>query len=240
MTQAWLVLVATFVSLFVSSIGGYGGSLLLVPALGLIIGPKEGVALAALLLGWNNVFKVVAYRHTLALREGSALLVVTVIGVWFGAQLLISAPDNLVVWAVVAVTLASLGVELFANERVLHCRRHAAVPLMAASAVLSGVSGTSGPLKGVSVRSLGLPRLEHVGLASSVSLVADALKVELFAMAGLFEGVDLKVLSLALPIMPLAAWVGRAVNRRVNEAAFRWIFWSIVGGYGLRMAGLWF
>jgi hypothetical protein len=66
-----------------------------------------------------------------------------------------------------------------------------------------------------------LPRLEHVGFASSVSLVADALKVELFTTADLFEGVDLTVLLVALPIMPVAAWFGRAVNRGVNEAAFR-------------------
>lgn len=72
-----LVLVATFTALFVSSIAGYGGSLILVPALGAVLGVKEGVALAALLLGWNNVFKVIAYRHTLALRRGWPLLVVT-------------------------------------------------------------------------------------------------------------------------------------------------------------------
>jgi uncharacterized membrane protein YfcA len=94
-------------------------------------------------------------------------------------------------------------------------------------------------LKGISVRSLNLPRLEHVGLASSVSLVADALKVELFATAGLFDDLDLVVPAVALPVMPVAAWVGRAVNRRVSESAFRWIFWSVVGGYTLRMAGLW-
>jgi uncharacterized membrane protein YfcA len=232
------VLLATFASLFISSIAGYGGSLLLVPVLGVILGPKEGVALAALLLGWNNVFKVIAYRRTLALREGWALLLVTAVGVWFGAQLLISASDRVVVWSIVAATIVSLAVDAFGADRMLRARRHTAVPLMGASAVLSGVSGSSGPLKGISVRSLNLPRLEHVGLASSVSLVADALKVELFANAGLFEDLDLAVLAVALPVMPVGAWVGRAVNRRLSESAFRWIFWSVVGGYTLRMAGV--
>lgn len=240
MSDLAVLLLATFASLFVSSIAGYGGSLLLVPVLGLIIGPKDGVALAALLLGWNNVFKVIAYRRTLALRQGWALLVVTAVGVWFGARLLISAPDDAVVWSIVAATIVSLAIDAFGADKVLRARRHTAVPLMGASAVLSGVSGSSGPLKGISVRSLNLPRLEHVGLASSVSLVADVLKVELFATAGLFEDLDLAVLAIALPVMPVAAWVGRSVNRRVNESAFRWIFWSVVGGYTLRMAGFWF
>ncbi|MGZ5397002.1 MAG: sulfite exporter TauE/SafE family protein [Mycobacterium sp.] len=240
MSQELLVLTATFTSLLISSIAGYGGSLVLVPAMGAILGPKEGIAFAALLLGWNNVFKVIAYRRTLALRQGWPLLVVTAVGVWFGASLLISASDDLIIWAVIATTVATLIVELRADERLLRASRHAALPTMAASAVLSGVSGSSGPLKGISVRSLGLPRLEHVGLASSVSLVADALKVELFHTAGLFEGVDLTTMLIAIPVMPIGAWMGRSVNRRVDENAFRWIFWSVVGGYTLRMAGLWF
>lgn len=235
-----LVLAATFTALFVSSIAGYGGSLILVPALGAVLGVKEGVALAALLLGWNNVFKVVAYRHTLALRRGWPLLIVTAIGVWFGASLLIAAPDDVVIWAVVVTTGLSLVAELRQIDRVHRVQQHLAVPMMAASGVLSGISGTSGPLKGISVRSLGLPRLEHVGLASSVSLVADALKVELFATAGIFEGVDLSVLVLAVPVMPVAAYFGRWVNRRIDERAFRWIFWTVVGGYTLRMVGVWF
>lgn len=236
----WLVLLATFSALFISSIAGYGGSLILVPALGAILGVKQGVALAALLLGWNNVFKVIAYRNTLALRRGWSLLVMTLIGVWFGAQLLIAAPDRVVVWIVVVTTGLSLIAELAHIDRLHRLQARAAAPLMLASAVLSGVSGTSGPLKGISVRSLRLPRLEHVGLASSVSLVADALKVELFATAGIFDTVDLTVVFLAAPVMPVSAWIGRHVNQRMDEAAFRWIFWSVVGGYTLRMAGLWF
>lgn len=240
MTETWLVVGAALIALFVSSTAGYGGSLLLVPALGAILGPKEGIALAALLLGWNNVFKVIAYRETLALRQGWHLLIVTAAGVWLGAQILIAAPDQVVIWAVIATTIASFSTEAFARDRLVRTRRHAAAPLMAASAVLSGVSGSSGPLKGVSIRCLALPRLEHVGLASAVSLVADALKVELFATAGLLDDVDMTVIIAVAPAMPIGAWLGRRVNREMNESTFRWVFWSVVGGYTLRMAGVWF
>ena len=185
MSEPVIVLAVTFVALFVSSIAGYGGSLVLVPALAAVIGPKEGVALAALLLGWNNVFKVVAYRRTLALRQGWPLLAVTAIGVWVGARLLIESSDRTIVWAIVIVTVASLVLELTVDEARLRTRRHVAVPAMAGASVLSGISGSSGPLKGVAIRALSLPRLEHVGVAATVSLVADALKVELFAEAGI-------------------------------------------------------
>ncbi len=234
-----VILVVTFTSLFISSIAGYGGSLLLLPALAAILGPKEGIAMAALVLGWNNVFKVIAYRKTLAVRKSWPLLVVTAAGVFAGGTLLISAPETLIVWAIVVVTVASLAIELFAGARLRRANRSAAVPLMAGGAVLSGFSGTSGPLKGISIRSLGLPRLEHVGVASCVSLVGDVLKVELFAQAGLLPRIEWYLVAAVLPVMPLAAWVGRRVNETINENTFRWVFWSVVGAYSLRMIGLW-
>ena len=234
-----VVLLVAFTSLFVSSIAGYGGSLMLVPALGALLGPKEGVAMAALVLGWNNVFKVIAYRRTLALKEGWPLLIVTAAGVFVGARLLISAPETLILWSVVGVTVISLVIELFASERIHRAMKSVAVPLMAGAAVLSGFSGTSGPLKGVSIRSLGLPRLEHVGLASCVSLLGDVLKVELFAQAELLPRIEWYLVLAVLPVMPLAAWVGRHMNERINETAFRWVFWSVVAAYSMRMMGLW-
>ncbi len=240
MSEPVIVLAVTFVALFVSSIAGYGGSLVLVPALAAVIGPKEGVALAALLLGWNNLFKVVAYRRTLALRQGWPLIVVTAIGVWVGARLLIGSSDRMIMWAIIVVTVVSLVLELTVDEARLRSRRYVAVPVMAGASVLSGISGSSGPLKGIAIRSLSLPRLEHVGVAATVSLVADALKVELFAEAGILREVHVRTLLVALPMMPLAAWTGQWINRRMSEDAFRWVFWTVVGGYTLRMAGFWF
>jgi uncharacterized protein len=232
--------VATFGSLFLSSIAGYGGSLILVPILSVVLGPKEGVAFAALLLAWNNVFKVIAYRHTVPLAQGWPLVAITAVGAFVGAGLLVAAPEQAVYWAIAIVTVASLVVEVRGGERIRGAQRQAAAPFMALSAVLSGFSGTSGPLKGVAIRSLRLPRLHHVGLAAVVSLVGDTVKLGIFAEAGLLTELEWPVLALALPLMPIGAWTGRAVNERIDERRFQWVFWTVVGGYTFRMLGVWF
>lgn len=234
------VLVAMLTATLLSSVAGYGGSLVLVPALAAVLGPREGIALAAVILGWNNLFKVMAYRRTLALREGWPLLAVTLLGVGTGAGLLIHAPDRAVIWCVAALTVLTLVVELSGGERILRIRRRSALPVMAGSALLSGVAGTSGPLKGIAIRSLGLPRLHHVGLASMVSLVGDVLKAEMFRMAGLLDGLDLGLVVLALPLLPLGAWAGRWLNERFDERIFQALFWTVVSGYTLRMLGIGF
>jgi uncharacterized membrane protein YfcA len=234
-----LVLLVTFAALTVSSVAGYGGSLILVPALAAILGPREGIALAGLVLACNNVCKCIAYRRTLALRRGRSLLVVTVIGVVAGSQVLLVLPERALVGLIVVAAVGSLAAEL-AGDRLAGSKRRSVLPMTAASSTLSGATGTSGPLKGMAIRHLGLPRLEHVGLASAASLLGDAVKTGIFADAGLLPSMSPFVLLAAAPMMPVAAWLGLRINTRISEDTFRWVFWGVVGAYTMRMAGLWF
>lgn len=238
MPTLWVAVVA-FGSLLLSSVAGYGGSLMLVPVLAATLGPKEGIALASLMLAVNNVCKVVAYRDSLGLRKGWVLLPVSFAGALLGGLLLVELPRTAVVWALVVVTAASLTIELVGPASLVRQQPRMAVPLLGASAVLSGVSGSSGPLKGIAIRSLRLGRMEHVGLASSVSLVADVTKTEIFRRSGFLAGADLSILLVCVPAMPIAALVGRRVNLYVGESVFRVVFWLVVSAYLARVVIGW-
>ncbi|MBW3667127.1 MAG: sulfite exporter TauE/SafE family protein, partial [Actinobacteria bacterium] len=106
-----LVLMAATVSFMVSASAGLGGSLILVPTLALILGTKEGVALAALLLAANNVVKVFAYRETLPFRKALAVVVLVALGAALGAGLLVAAPEEVVTVAVIVSFVTALVAE---------------------------------------------------------------------------------------------------------------------------------
>jgi hypothetical protein len=89
--------------------GTSGGSLILVPALALLLGTKEGVALAALLLATNSVVKVIANRGVIPLRAS-----------YIGARLVVAAPVALVTAAVIV----SFGMALIAERRRRAVRSH--------------------------------------------------------------------------------------------------------------------
>jgi len=95
-----IVIPAAFV---LSSSAGLGGSLILVPALAMILGTKEGVALAALLLAVNNIAKLGAYRRTLPFKVAALIAVAVMSGAAFGATLMLNAPEN---WVTAFVILA--------------------------------------------------------------------------------------------------------------------------------------
>ena len=227
---------AAFVSFVVSASAGLGGSLVLVPALSLLLGAKEGVALAALLLGANNVFKVLAYRRTLPLRLSLAIIAATMVGAFLGARLLVAAPERAVGAAVVVAMAASF---LFERRRLRRALQTSAPVLAVGSGLTSGFSGTSGPLKGVAVRGLGLDRLHMVGAASMVSFAGDATKAAVFAEASLLGGSALAFAAAAMPLMVLGTWAGRQLNQHLGERAFAGLFWGVMAAYSLRLLLAW-
>lgn len=223
---------AVALAFFVSAAAGLGGSLVLVPALALVLGTRDGVALSALLLAANNVVKVAAYRTVLPVRRSLIVIALTIAGTAIGARLLLTAPEELVAVAVIA----SLGGALLAERRDLGIRTTALAPGLAlAAGATSGFSGTSGPLKGVAIRSLRLDRLHTVGSAALVSLAGDVTKTAVFTEAQLLTASTYGLALLAAPIMIGATFAGRRFNHSIGEHGYQRLFWLVMGGYTARL-----
>jgi uncharacterized membrane protein YfcA len=233
--EPWVIvitMVAVAVSFTVSAAAGLGGSLVLVPTLALALGTKEGVALAALLLAANNVVKVIAYRETLPLRKALLVIVLVAIGAGIGARLLVAAPESVVTVAVIV----SFAIALVAERLGLSRLRSAGGPVLALGAgATSGFSGTSGPLKGMALRQLDLDRAHFVGAASLVSLVGDATKAAVFTEARLLGGDSFTLAAFAVPLMLVATFTGRRINRRIGERGYTFLFWGVMTGYSVRL-----
>ncbi len=229
---AVIALMAVAVSFTVSASAGLGGSLVLVPALALALGTKEGVALAALLLAANNVVKVFAYRETMPYRRSLVVIVLTVLGAGLGARLLVAAPEGLVTVAVIAGFVGALLAERLDLRRL----RQAGGSLLAlGSGATSGFSGTSGPLKGMAIRQLDLDRAHFVGAASLASLAGDVTKTAVFTEADLLSADSFAIALAALPLMVIATLTGRRINRAIGEQGYTWLFWGVMAGYTVRL-----
>jgi len=227
------VLALVFASFTVSASAGLGGSLLLVPTLALFLGSKEGVALAALLLASNNVMKIIAYRKSLPFRAAAGITVLIVVGAALGSTLLVKAPTVAVTVGVITMFAASVAVERFDLKPV---RARFAPFLALVSGASSGFSGTSGPLKGVAIRNLDLDRRHFVGAASLASFAGDATKTAIFAEGELLGRTSFLIALAAIPLMALGTWTGSTLNERAGEQTFAVLFWTVMGGYSVRLA----
>lgn len=233
--ETWVVavtLLAVAVSFMISASAGLGGSLILVPTLALVLGTKEGVALSALLLAANNVVKVIAYRKTLPFRKAFVVIVLIALGAALGARLLVAAPENLVTVAVII----SFILALIAERLDVTGLRRAGGPVLAfASGATSGFSGTSGPLKGMAIRQLGLDRAHFVGAASLASLAGDVAKTAVFTEAELLGSESFLITMAAVPLMIAATYTGRRINHSIGESGYTILFWTVMAGYTLRL-----
>lgn len=227
-----VTLIAVAVSFTVSASAGLGGSLVLVPILALVLGTKEGVALAALLLAANNVVKVFAYRETLPLRKALVVIVLIAAGAALGGLLLVSAPERVVTVAVIVSFVIALLAERLDLARL---RRIGGPVLAVGSGATSGFFGTSGPLKGMAIRQLELDRAHFVGAASLTSLAGDATKATVFTEAGLLSGDSFLVALAAVPLMLVATITGKRINRSIGERGYTSLFWGIMAGYTVRL-----
>jgi uncharacterized protein len=233
--EPWVMvvtLIAVAVSFTVSASAGLGGSLILVPILALVLGTKDGVALAALLLAANNMVKVFAYRETLPFRKALVVIVLVAAGAALGALLLVSTPERLVTGAVIV----SFVIALLAERLDLARLRRLGGPVLAlGSGATSGFSGSSGPLKGMAIRQLELDRTHFVGAASLTSLAGDATKATVFTEAGLLSGDSFLVALAAVPLMLVATFAGRRINRSIGERGYTSLFWGVMAGYTVRL-----
>ena len=227
-----MLLVAVPAAFMLSSAAGLGGSLILVPSLAALLGTKEGVALAALLLAANNIAKVGAYRRTLPIRAAAMIALAVMAGAAAGAGLMVRAPEAWVTGVVIAAFFATFVADFLP---VGPARKSWAGALALTSGATSGFSGMSGPLKGASIRSLGLQRQYFVGAAAIVSLAGDATKAAVFTHAGLLDQSELLLAAGLIPVMIASTLVGHRINQRAGERCYAVLFWAVMVGYTGRL-----
>jgi len=132
--------------------------------------------------------------------------------------------------------IASFAVALLAERRRMAAgRNRLARALSFASGATSGFTGTSGPLKGIAIRSLGLDRLHTVGAAALVSMVGDATKAAVFTDARLLGASSYRLAVVAVPVMIAATYAGRLFNSAIGERGYQRLFWAVMGGYTARL-----
>lgn len=199
----------------------------------LLLGSKEGIAVAALLLGINNIFKVWAYRQTIPIKAALGVLILTMAGAALGASLMVAAPKR---WVDIAIIVSFTLSFLVESRQWFTFRKALALFFAFFSGATSGFSGTSGPLKGVALRSLNLERMYFVGAASIVSLAGDAVKTSIFLRSSLVNHITtLTILLSATLIMPFAVYLGRFINEEIGERSYTALFWTVMAGYTARL-----
>lgn len=228
-----LVYILIFLSFLISASAGMGGSLLLIPTLSYFIGVRDGIIISSILLGLNNCIKIFVFRKYIRLKNIVYLLIFMLTGAVAGSLLMMKIAEDILAVILFINIIFAFFIEKNAKSVV---RKKISWLYSGLSGFFSGISGTSGPLKGMAIKCLELNKLQIVATASVLSFATDSAKAIIYVgNYNPLAGNSFNLLLISICMMPIATILGKRINHKISDVAYDVLFFSILSGYAVRL-----
>lgn len=216
-----LVLVAGLFAGTLGGIVGTGSSLVLMPLLVMMFGPRQAVPIMALAAIMGNFGRVLAWRREIDWRACGAYCSTAVPGAMLGAQLLLAIPAGWAETALGGFFLALIPIRRWLARRQFRLTRMHLLLLGAPLGVLTGVVVSTGPLTVPLFTFYGLERGAFLGTEAASSMGMYIAKAATFrALGALPLAVLLQGAVVGLTLMA-GSFIGRHVVMHLSAAAHR-------------------
>lgn len=207
-----------------------GAGIFLTPLLTLVLGPKEAVAVVAIMMLLTDVTAIYQYWRQWNLRDVLYLAIPCIAGAVLGAFILDWFSPTMARRAIGVIGFIYIAMELFRFLK----KKMVQAPTAIRSITIGIVGGVTASLANsgsvfISTYVAGrLPKQMFVGTLVLVFVWINITKVAMFSALGIL-GKKLWLTSLALlPFIIVGAMLGKWFNTRINEEQFKkWIFFLI-------------
>lgn len=222
MLELSLLFVAAFTAAAVSGIAGFGGALLLLPALVAAIGVTKAVPLLTIVQLIGNLSRASFGFKQITWKPVKLFLVAAIPMSVVGAMSFVQLPKELITRAIGAIILIFLALEYFGALKI----KAGPVLLITGGAVVgfvSGLVGSAGPLGAAIFLTLKLAPLAYIASDAITSVVMHGVKIAVYQHFIDFDQ-QFWVLAVALGgAMVLGTWAGKRVVERMSRKRFRWL-----------------
>lgn len=229
--------------LFAGTLGGIvgtGSSLVMMPILVVMFGPRQAVPIMAVAAIMGNLGRVLAWWREIDWRACAAYCATAVPGAVLGARLLLAIPPGLAETALGVFFLALIPARRWLARRQFRLSAMHLLLLGGPLGVLTGIVVSTGPLTVPLFTFHGLERGAFLGTEAASSLGMYAAKTATFqALGALPADVLLHGLVVGATLMA-GSFIGRHVVLRLSAAAYRSLIDGLmaVSGVSLLWAAL--
>ncbi|SIN96553.1 sulfite exporter TauE/SafE family protein [Vannielia litorea] len=223
------VLVAAGAAGLAYGFAGFGAALIFMPVAAARVGPVEAVTLEAC-MGLASVVTVLPRALKLAdTRDTGILLAASLIGLPVGVWLLKVADPEAMRWGICAVAAATLCALVAGWRRKTRDSAGALLGVGAASGVLGGATGLTGPVM-ILFKLSGKASAAEVR-ASTIAFLTllSMLLLPMLWVQGLIRAEALWLAVLVVPVYAVGALTGQALFRPQNEALYRRVAYGLIG-----------
>jgi uncharacterized membrane protein YfcA len=208
---------------------GFGGGLIIVPLVALLLGIKTAVALALVVQLAMGILVFPALKHVrwnLAWPVLLTMLPCTALGIWMYESF------NEVILRIVLMVFIGLFLTnklLFPNLRLFRPTPIWAGVAGAFGGILQGVLGTGGPPLVMLLAEYDLEKHEFRALVMLLLFAANLLRFALFSSQGLFSPQVQSMGLYSIPLVLLALFLGERLHSIISENTYRFSVYAILG-----------
>ncbi|MEX0783232.1 MAG: sulfite exporter TauE/SafE family protein [Dehalococcoidia bacterium] len=212
---------------FTQSLSGFGFSLLIVPPLALILGPRDAVVTANALGLLVNAVTLQRLHEHVDWRLGATLFAAAAAGMPVGLLVLIFVPRDALQVLIAVVVLVST-VLIWRGWRIQKTGRASDWGVGLVSGVLNTSTSMSGPPVVLYLQGQGFLRGMFRATLTAYFLAGGALATVLFLLSGQFHAETAGLTLLAAPGLLAGFVIGHTIFHRLDEARFRQIVIAVL------------
>ena len=217
-----LVILIIAGAFFLQSVFGFGGGLISIPLLSLIVGVKTAVTLVLmfqmcscvlLFAIWKEVNWKFVFRCSPWLIGGAAI----------GVKALSGLADEPLIWCLVfAIILYLIRAVFFPNSK-LGIKNHHVLSALGGGlgGIFQGMLGTGGPPLVMAISEAKLPKSEMRATLTALFFIMNIVRISLSSVTGLVTDEIVRMTLIILPFFLLGIYLGHKVHYRVKEEYYR-------------------
>ncbi|MBC5783156.1 sulfite exporter TauE/SafE family protein [Ramlibacter sp. USB13] len=216
-----LVLVAGLFAGTLGGIVGTGSSLVLMPILVVMFGPRQAVPIMAVAAILGNLGRVLAWRRDIDWRACGAYCVTAVPGAMLGARLLLTIPPGVAETALGVFFLSLIPVRRWLHRHAFRLSLYHLMLLGAPIGLLTGLVVSTGPITVPLFTFYGLERGAFLGTEAAASIGMYGAKVATFQA---FGALPLEVVVQGVGVgatLMAGSFAGRFVVLKISPGAYR-------------------
>ncbi len=236
----WLLLAIAAFAIGITKSGFSGVSMVHVYLFASVFGAKDSTGIVLPMLIAGDIFAMSVYGKRANWSYVRRMMPPTLIGVVMGLLLMFQLPEayNRPLIGLIILSLTVMQIIRLWKEKWLANVPHAAW-FAWSMGILVGLTtmlaNAAGPVFGLYLLAIGLPKLEFVGTAAWFFLLLNIVKIPFSWSLGLIRLDTLALNAMLIPLIAVGLWVGTLVIRRIPQRLFDSLILVLTGAASIRM-----
>ncbi|MBU3680803.1 MAG: sulfite exporter TauE/SafE family protein [Flavobacterium sp.] len=217
----YLFIALALLAEILGTLGGFGSSLFFIPLATYFLDFDSALGITALFHVFSNLSKIALFRKgidkTLLLHMGLPAILFVVFGAYLSA--FINGQILELVMALFLIVLATL----FLVKKTIRISPSTTNAILggASSGFISGILGTGGAIRGLTLATYQLPIAVFIATSALIDLGIDCSRTVIYYYNGYIHTKDLYLLPILFLVSVLGTYIGKKILERVAEQHFR-------------------